>query len=54
MKPKLKYILGSIVMGLIVIFSFQHSEKYHIAIPVIFTVLFFTSLYLLFNDTLEL
>ncbi len=47
---KLKYVLGSIVMGLITVISIQQPEKYNVAIPIIFGVLFILSISLMISD----
>ncbi len=36
MKSKLKYYIGSILMGSIALFSALHPERYHAAIPFMF------------------
>jgi len=47
---KAKYIIGSIVMGLITIYSGNHPEKYNVVIPIIFGVLTITSIALAISD----
>ena len=47
---KLKYLLGTIISGLISIISFQQDYKYSIAVPIIFGVLFLLSISLLVSD----
>jgi hypothetical protein len=47
---KLKYVLGSIIMGLITLISVQQPEKYHVLIPIIFGILFLVSISLMLSD----
>ena len=47
---KLKYLLGTIISGLISFISFQQDYKYSIAVPIIFGVLFLLSISLLVSD----
>lgn len=47
---KIKYLLGAILSGLFVLISAQQPEKYSIAIPIIFGVLFILSISLLVSD----
>lgn len=47
---KTKYILGTIVMGMITLYSMNHLEKYNVAIPIIFGVLTITSIALALTD----
>ena len=47
---KIKYLLGTIISGLISIISFQQDYKYSIAVPIIFGVLFLLSISLLIGD----
>ena len=47
---KLKYVLGSIIMGLITLISVQQPEKYHFLIPIMFGTLFIISLALMLSD----
>ena len=47
---KIKYLLGTIISGLISIISFQQDYKYSIAVPIIFGVLFLLSISLLVSD----
>lgn len=50
---KTKYILGTIVMGFITIYSISHNEKYHELIPIIFGVLTIFSIALAISDREE-
>ena len=52
MKPrfKIKYLIGSLVMGAISIFSGIHPERYNVLVPVMFGALFIISLTLLVGD----
>ena len=47
---KLKYILGVLFTAFIAVYSSIHDEKYSIAIPCIFCILFIISLSLLVSD----
>ena len=46
-KFKLKYLIGSLVMGAICLFSAIHPERYNVLVPIIFGALFVISLSLL-------
>lgn len=50
---KTKYILGTLVMGGIAMYSASHDEKYHILIPIIFGVLTILSIALAVADKEE-
>ena len=49
-KFKLKYLIGSLVMGAICLFSAIHPERYNVLVPIIFGALFVISLSLLIGD----
>lgn len=49
-KFKLKYLIGSLIMGSICIFSAVHPERYNVLVPIIFGTLFVISLSLLIGD----
>ena len=47
---KIKYILGTLVMGGIAMYSASHGEKYHILIPIIFGALTILSIALAIDE----
>ena len=47
---KTKYIFGTLVLGAICIFSAIHPERYHISIPVMFFILFVSSIIIGLTD----
>ena len=50
---KTKYIIGTLVLGIICIFSVIHPERYHIFIPIIFGTLTIFSIVTLITDKKE-
>ena len=50
---KVKYILGTLVMGGIAMYSASHTEKYNILIPIIFGALTILSIALAVTDKEE-
>jgi len=50
MKSKLKYYIGSILMGSIALFSALHPERYHAAIPFMFGAFTVLSIALLLTE----
>lgn len=47
---KLKYLLGTVIMGMITLYSASHLEKYNVVIPIIFGALTLMSIALAITD----
>lgn len=49
----LKYLYGTIILGCITLYSYLHSEKYHVLMPIIFGALTVISLSILLGSLTE-